>query len=209
MSKLKGIMLAAMLCVSVAAQATVTNVSLGANVTEVGSTFGQSPGWGDGVLAAPNSVTNGSFQPMGTQWDINTVYWTSNADYLQVNLNGTYNVSNIALEADNNDTYQISYLHNGSWTTLGDLSPSLGGTVNSDGTINQTGSVSWGLGLNGISQSITTSSFRIQAVGGDNDYGVSQFQAYGSPSPVPEPDTYLLMGVGLCALAFARRRSNA
>jgi len=209
MLKLQGIVLAAMLGTSIAANATATDVSLGANVTEVGSTFGQSPGWGTGVLAAPNAITNGTFLPIGNQWDTNTVYWTSTSSYLQVNLNGNYNIGNVVLEADNNDSYQISYLHNGTWTTLADLSPTISGTVNGNGTINQTGSVSWGLGLNGVGQSITTSSFRIQAVSGDSSYGVGQFQAYGTPAPVPEPSTSMMMGVGIVGLVLLRRRFKA
>ena len=209
MSKMNGVLLAALLAASVTANATVTDVSLNANVTEVGSTFGQNAGWGNSMLAGANSITSGTFLPMGNQWSTNTVFWTSNADYLQVNLNGSYNISNIALEADNNDIYQVSYLHNGTWTTLGDLSPTISGTVNGDGTISQNGAVSWGLGLNGVDQAITASSFRIQAVGGDNLYGVGQFQAYGTPAPVPEPSSAALMGVGIAALALLCRRAKA
>jgi hypothetical protein len=209
MSKLHGIVLAALLGASVVANAGVTDISLGASVTEIGSTFGQSPGWGGAALAAPGSLTNGSFLPMGNQWNTNTVFWTSNADYLQINLNGSYSISNIVLQADNNDIYQVSYLHNGTWTTLGDLSPTISGTVNGNGTLNQNGTISWGLGLgSGIGQGITASSFRIQAVGGDNSYGVGQFQAYGVAA-IPEPGVPVLMAAGLFALAFARRRFKA
>ncbi|MBV8633024.1 MAG: PEP-CTERM sorting domain-containing protein [Burkholderiaceae bacterium] len=209
MSKLHGILLAAALCVSAVANAGVTDVSLGASVTEVGTTFGQSPGWGPGVLSAPGAITNGSFLPTQNQWDINTVYWTSNSDYVQVNLNGNYSISNVVLQADNNDIYQVSYLNNGSWTVLGDYAPTIGGTVNADGTITPTSSVGWGLGLNGASgQSITTTAFRIQAISGDNHYAVGQFQAYGVAA-VPEPSTYAMMGLGLFAIAFARRRFKA
>ena len=209
MSKLKALVLAALLGASYVANAGVTDISLGATVTENGSTFGDSSGWTGGSLAAPNAITNGSFLPMGNQWNTNTVFWTSNADYLQVNLNGNYNISNIVLQADNNDIYQVSYLHNGTWTTLGNLSPTISGTVNSNGTLNQNGTISWGLGLgSGIGQGITASSFRIQAVGGDNYYGVGQFQAYGVAA-IPEPSVPVLMAAGMFALAFARRRFKA
>jgi hypothetical protein len=206
MSKLHGILLAAMLGTSFAANAGVTDISIGASVTENGTSFGDSGGWTGGALAAANAITNGSFLPLGNQWNTNTVFWTNPSAYLQVNLNGSYNISNIVLEADNNDLYQVSYLHNGTWTTLGNLSPTIGGAVNSNGTITQTSTIGWGLGLNGIGQSITASAFRIQAVGGDNYYGVGQFQAYGAAAPVPEPSTSALMAVGLLGLAFLRRR---
>ena len=208
MSKLHGILLAAMLGASAVANAGITDISLGAGVTETGTTFGDNGYWGGGALAAPGAITNGSFLPMSNQWNTNTVYWTSNSDYLQINLNGNYNVSNVVLEADNNDLYQISYLHNGTWSTLGNFSPTVGGTVNADGTISQTGTINWGLGLSGAGSAITASAFRIQAVGGDNFYGVGQFQAYGVAA-VPEPGTYAMMGLGLFAIAFARRRFKA
>jgi hypothetical protein len=52
-----------------------TNVALGAAVTTSGTGFGLSAGWGPGTLAAPSSLTDGVFLPVGTQWDLGTTYW--------------------------------------------------------------------------------------------------------------------------------------
>jgi len=176
-----------------------TNVAQGATVSISGSGFDTySSEWGSGSFAPLPTVTDGIFKPEGTQWNIGSVFWSGgspdNADYVQIALPGTATVSSFTVQADDNDTYLFQYLNGSSWDDAGTV-PSVS---------------SWGLVTRSINLSspITTNEFRIYANGGDGFYAVSEFQAFGTLSAVPEPATWAMMLLGFGMVGFAMRKRN-
>ena len=189
--------------VAVAPFAGATNVALGANVTSTISNadLSNSNGWCCGTPAALSTVTDGLTLPVGTQWNEGTVFWAGagndTSDALIITLSQAASVTGISLEADNNDTYSVSYLGlDNAWHALAAIDP------NSDS--------SWGLGDNTASFSaVTATAFEIQA-SGDGAYAVSEFQANGAFLPaVPEPGMGLMFLAGLGALVSIARRRQA
>jgi hypothetical protein len=181
-----------------AAQA-ATNVALGSTVTLSGSGFGDTGTWCCGApsaLAAASTVTDGLFLADGTQWNVNTVFWSGRigSNEILITLPSLSAVTGIHLQADNNDDYGIRYLDNGgTWHDLAMISPDR----------------SWGMTQGHASFApVNALAFSITNANGDGFASVSEFQAIGAP--VPEPQTYALLLAGLGTLGFlARRRSQA
>lgn len=186
--------------VAAAPFAGAANVAGGAGVATTGSGFGVSGPWCCGASAAPSSLTDGVLLPVGTQWNVGTVFWsgagTDTSDAITITLAAAATVTGISLEGDNNDTYAIRYLGlDSAWHDLAAIHP------NTDS--------GWGLGDGSASfAAVTATAFQIMA-SGDGYYSVAEFQAEGTALPaVPEPTPSLLMLAGLGALAtLARRRS--
>jgi len=177
-----------------------TNVALGAAVLLNGSDFGQDPGWGNGVLAAGSTVTDGNTFELGHRWNLNTVYWhdTQASDTILIALGHTSIINSIFLQADNNDQYKVEYHGTDHlWHDLTTLAPP-------NPPINYgLGNVSYTLGA-----AVTADGFRITGVNGDNLYAVSEFQANGTAAPVPEPESWAMLaaGFGLLGLMVRRRK---
>jgi hypothetical protein len=175
-----------------------TNVALGAPVLLNGSDFGQDPGWGNGVLAASSTVTDGVSFALGHQWNQGTIYWhdTQGADNILIALSHASVINSIFLQADNNDQYKIEY-HGADhlWhdlVTVGPANPP----------------INWGLGNVNytLGASVTADGFRITGVNGDNLYAVSEFQANAAPVPEPESLAMLAAGLGLLGVMARRRK---
>ena len=177
-----------------------TNVALGANVVTNGPGFDlPSVTWGAGNFQ-PSSIVNGTPLPDGTQWNEGTAFWTGSssgdvADTITITLAALSNINSIQLQADDNDSYNVSYLSGSNWVNLT--------TIGTSG--------SWGLATRPIltlGSPITTSEFQITAAGGDGYYAVGQFIANGTIAAVPEPETYAMMFAGLGLLGFMVRRQK-
>jgi hypothetical protein len=123
-------------------------------------------------------------------------------------MGGFANITSITLQADNNDQYGIQYRDiNNDWNDLATIDP-LGDTL------------WWGMakGYATLTTPVVANAFRIQAVGGDGWYSISEFQAMGtlsalqemgtSVSPVPVPGAVVLLGSGLAGLIGISRRKQ-
>ena len=108
----------------------------------------------------------------------------------------SYVIHSFFLQADNNDDYKISYHGTDHlWHDLATVSPP----------------DAWGLGNVNytLGAPVTADGFRITGINGDHLYSVSEFQANGETPPVPEPESYAMLGVGLGVLGrLAGRRKQ-
>ena len=179
------------------AAARADNVTLGSSVTLNGTFFTGGGVWGSGVPAAPADIVNGVYQPEQQQWNINSVWWGIDdkavGNNIVIDLGGLFNITDLKVQADDNDTYRIEYFGTDSlWHSAWDI-PAPGG---------------FGLTTSSIAlgSAITTNELRFTATGGDGFYSVSQIEATGT-STVPEATSTLAMfGGALGLLVFVRRR---
>ncbi|WP_332851868.1 PEP-CTERM sorting domain-containing protein [Duganella sp. S19_KUP01_CR8] len=182
------------------------NVAYLADVTSYGDGMGDSAGaaWGGG-MARLDSVTDGAFNPIGQQWNFDSVYWSGGQSGVVITLARAALVNRLVLEADNNDDYRIEFLDRDRvWQSLT--------TVETDR--NPPGQNLYG---GPLVAPVVARGFRISA-SGDNHYSIAEFQAMGAwvaddgsggagdPPAVPEPASYLMLLAGLATLAFAGRR---
>ena len=177
-----------------------TNVAYLAQVGTYGSGIGDSAGavYGGG-LASLDSVTDGTYTPLGQQWNYGSVYWSGLDSGVTITLSHLASVSRLVLEADNNDNYRIEFLDRANvWQSL---------------TTVETDKAEPGQNLYGglLATPVQARAFRISAYG-DNHYSVAEFQAGGDfiaddvpPQPVPEPTTWLMLGAGLAVLGARKK----
>jgi len=180
-----------------------TLVTTGATVTTAGEGFNSSAAtnWGS-ILGVynPSTIVNGSPQADGTQWNLNTAYWSGSApdavDTLTITLSASATIDKIILQADNNDAYRVQYWDGLSWQNLSDFGAIAGFGLVTRPTV--------------TFSAFTTDAFQITAIDGDGFYSVGQFSAYSTDTPTPEPSTWLLMLTGGALVGvLARRRKIA
>jgi len=185
--------LAAVACLSLPLAAVAdTNVALGQPVTINGPIVG-----GTGDL-----ITDGIFQPLGTPWNVGSVFWHGLATNLVIDLGGSYTITGLIVQADDNDRYGLDYWDGSNWVRVWDIpAASVGAGLKTRPNPNDN-TQQFILGA-----PITTDLLRIEATGGDNSYSVAEVQAFGAP--IPLPPTFLLLGSGLAGMLAWRRRRNA
>lgn len=168
-----------------ASPAGAANVLLNATVTAASGSFSG---------AALSTVTDGLLRGNGTQWQNGTVWWYGTSPVLDLQLVAEAAITGFFVEADNNDTYRIDYMGSDSQWRLAWAVP----YAYNSGGMNARSIV--------LGSPIVTSELRFYATGGDNSYSVSEIQADGTTTTVPEPESLVLATAGLALLGRFKRR---
>src|SRR4051812_29918309 len=150
------------------AAARADNATAGASVTLNGEFFTGNDFWSVGTNAAPNDLVNGVYQPDGQQWTFNSVWWngfSNPANSIVIALTGSFLISDLKIQADNNDWYHVEYYGADSvWHNAWDFfSPNSGGIATSSVI---------------VGAPFVTDKFRLTpTTAGDFYYSVTQFEA--------------------------------
>ena len=149
-----------------------------------------------------NLLIDGYIPGEGTAWTAGTnVYWNGTGTGFSLDFNKIYHLESMVLQVDNNDRYGVMYsTDNVNWFNLFVIEV-------------YHGNVTWGMDTFYIPPEIGFTPvdaryIRFSALGGDNMYAVSEIQAFGTSSAVPEPVTMVLLGIGLTGILGLRRKLN-
>lgn len=159
--------------------------------------------WAPGPLAPLTSLTDGSFLPAASNWNVDTVWWDEaplvnpTTVPITIQLSGAFTLERFVVQADDNEAYRVDYWNGAAWL-LAYTAPAL--------------QQSFGMQTrdSGLLAPITTDRLRITAVGGDGYYSLGEIEAYGRAAVIPLPGALLLFATGAGAFGvFARRRRSA
>ncbi|HEY8993878.1 MAG TPA: hypothetical protein VIM71_04285 [Lacunisphaera sp.] len=173
--------------------------TVGATVNLNGTFFTGNDAWSLGTNAAPSDLVDGVYQPTSHQWNHDSVWWNGGqnpGNNIVVDLAGSYLITDLKLQADDNDWYNVEYLGlDLAWHLAWSVSPPGG----------------WGLQTSSfiVGAPFVTSSFRLTAAPGDGYYAISEFEANGRKvsNNVPEGGaTVAFFGAIVGLLAIARRK---
>ncbi len=190
-----------------------TNVALNSTVSLHGAPFFVG-GWGGGWFVPPATVVDGVFAPRSNQWDRGPVWWDSRdrqARSIEMDLDGTFNIESLVIQADDNDAYRIYYwdLNTSSWQLLW-------GVPNYN---------AWGWGMQtrpnpannaqrySLAIPVVTNALKFEGNlnSGDRLFSVSEIQAFGTPyeievdidiKPGSDPNSINMGGNGVIPVAI-------
>lgn len=167
-------------------------------------------------------LTDGVIPNENAFWMTNTVifYGTKTAvhdqEYFTFDMGDMYDLADIILSVDNNDTYHIEYLVGSAWTNLFTISKNSGTAYTGMDTFSTDSSSipSWYDSQIDFS-TVTAQYLRISAdhASGlsDQNFSIGEFQAFGevyddgNGGSIPEPATLALMGLGLAGIGYRHK----
>ena len=189
------LVLAAFVMLTLSSSAMADNVALYKSVALNGTFFTDADGWGSGVVSPAGRIVNGIFAGEMTQWNVDGVWWNGSIypeNNIVIDLGGTYEITSFIVQADNNDTYRLSY------------------QGVDEGWYDVVGISGWGLMTRPeyfLGSPILATQLKFVATSGDGYYSVSQIVANGRlATSTPEPATLMLLGLGLLGLTGIRRK---
>ncbi len=144
---------------------------------------------GKGLVVGAGTIIDDRFLAPDQQWDEGAVWWeegpanTGPAPWIWLGLGRAYLVSGAIVQADNNDSYRLSFrnLSTGAWESMWDVPPSdRGGLVTRPNPADD-------MARYVLPEPVVTDALRFEAAGGDRMYSVSEIQVFGTPAQYPPP----------------------
>ena len=165
---------------------------------------------GTGTFFNSASLINDGVLPVeATGWTQPTnVYWNGTVPKFTLDFGGLYNIDDVLVSADLNDSYEVAYSTDLlSWANLftidiadGEINP-----YGMDTMSTNSANTEYEAGIE--FSSVQARYLRIEATGGDSSYSIGELQAFGSAAAsVPEPSILAIFGLGIAGLGFVRRR---
>ncbi len=205
-----GLIAATSLALAAAGVRADDNVAFGKPVTLYG-TFGtqRDSTWPDTSVypvADASTLVDGVFLAPGTEWQDGSVWWdnvASPGNSIVIDLLGAYTLTGLEVQADDNDTYLISYLGTDSaWHNLWEV-PAVGGSGMQYRPDPGDSSAIYALPT---PVTATALKFEGSLTATDQWWAVAEIKAFGASS-VPEPGVLAwLLGPAVAGAAIARRR---
>lgn len=201
--------------------ASITNVALNKTAILTGTFFTGDQFWSnDGIITHPQTVVDGIFVGKGKQWNEGSVWWSKYNDYgqqyppwfsftpyINIDLGEFFNIESFVIEADNNDMYKIEYKGiNGMWQTAWDVPKNAVDSAMTTRPNANDVTQRYMLASPIMADALRVTNYSYNDAHGDGYYAVSEIQAFGTPTPAPEPASAILGLLGIGGILGAKRR---